>query len=475
MGWTEERAVGIYARGDKGDVPLGAGALVTKDTILTALGVVRDHPQPLVVRTRRGDERSAKLLPWRLDGVDVALVRLSSALDVRLAHPLLLLADRALDGDTPWEADGHRVSMHGELADPWRKVGGRTRSYARGGERVELDVTTKVDVGDGLPGAAVVVDCQVVGIIGSAVMDSTGGAFLATPTGRFLREKTFREALGISLADEESARRTEATVTKVQALLAEHANLRTVLAKQLDLVGSEASYIAPELVRRKRACEVAAAIEKTDLELEEKGDPPARRALRAILLRVLPYATDWERVVSACTDALRSNEQAFEVPIATETAAEVIFAGVDDRPCLFEENTEDYPIGVSLLRVPGAIEEYLHHPEGNRASEILVEEIAQRFAIPARFRRTHRDRCAAVEAELRRRASVASYGREPPLYVLVEDPTGDGARSGALWGVLLATAGRDVRTLRFVRLTGGDFVDELTMAAHVREILKRMK
>jgi hypothetical protein len=153
----------------------------------------------------------------------------------------------------------------------------------------------------------------------------------------------------------------------------------------------------------------------------------------------------------------------------------VIFAGADDRPCLFEENAVDYPIGVSLLRVPGAIEEYLHHPESNRASEILIEEIARRFAVPERFRRTHRDRCAAVEAELRHRANVASHGREPPLYVLVEDPTGDGARGVALWGVLLSTAGNDVRSLRFVRLTGSEFVDELTMAAHVREILKRMK
>ena len=84
----------------------------------------------------------------------MALVRLKSPLDLRLAHPLLLLADRSLEGNTDWEADGHRVSMLGELVEPWRKIGGRARSYARGGEHIELDVTTKVDTGDGLPGAA---------------------------------------------------------------------------------------------------------------------------------------------------------------------------------------------------------------------------------------------------------------------------------------------------------------------------------
>jgi hypothetical protein len=200
-----------------------------------------------------------------------------------------------------------------------------------------------------------------------------------------------------------------------------------------------------------------------------------RGALRAILLRVLPYATDWELAVSACTDALRLNEQAFELPIATETAAEAIFAGADDRACLFAENDVDYPIGVSLLRLPGAVEEYLHHPETNRASEILVEEIAQRLAIPARYRGTHKLRCAAVEGALRRRANLASVGHEPPLYVLVEDPTGDDARAVALWGVLLDKAGRDVPKLRFIRLAGGDLADELTMADHVCAILQRMK
>lgn len=472
MAWSEQRAVGIFAHHDGGDVPLGAGALVTPGLVLTARGVVTSGAS-LVVCTRDGRAHPATHLPWRLGDLDVALLSLARPLDLRLAHPLLLLADRPLAAHDPWEADGYLYTMNGALVDPWRKVGGRARSYAPGGERLSLDVTTKLSAGDGLPGAAVVVGHQVVGVVGSGVMESAGDTLTATPVGRFLGDAAFREALGISAADAAFERRVLTTVTKARSLLAEHAPLREVLAAHLATDGD----VAAELVRRRSVCDLAGALDAADLALAARGELPARRALREILTHVLPYAADRETVVSACADALQRGERSFDLPLSTEMAAEAVFAGVDERPCLFTDTAAEYPFGVSLYRVPGAAEEYLHppagdDPDGGRASVLVVQELADRLGIQSSLRATHKLRCVAVEAELRRRARTASLSRDPPLYVLLDDTEG-GARGGSLWAVMVGTLGRDVKSLRFVRLTGGDPVEEYTAASHVREIRER--
>jgi hypothetical protein len=214
--------------------------------------------------------------------------------------------------------------------------------------------------------------------------------------------------------------------------------------------------------------DVATILADLDATLDKDRD-----AVRSLLWQTLPFAVDWRELLLQSRSAIESNKNALELPLRTETLAEIVLAGADGRQCQFSPDG-DYPQGVGRIRMPAATLAPFFHSGGERLVEALVlhlcrEEdpgdlqwtnLKRRFPKPSEL-------SIVVEKRLRNLARKGAPNRLPHYLLFIDAELEEGKDMEALWGVARAAFGKELPSLRLVRLRGG--LKELDEEADVAE------
>ncbi|MBK8256823.1 MAG: toll/interleukin-1 receptor domain-containing protein [Polyangiaceae bacterium] len=154
------------------------------------------------------------------------------------------------------------------------------------------------------------------------------------------------------------------------------------LAKHLNLSGQAdapardlAPLVTAQLVHKLSGKDVVRLLNQVDEDLKDDARfADERRALRHLLHRILPIASDWRPLVEQGRAHLTKRGYV-DLPLGTLTLAETIVAGIDRRRCCFVSNASKTPLGQALVRVPAAADFYFDG-SGQRAAELTTGNLA---------------------------------------------------------------------------------------------------
>lgn len=474
---------------------LGTGTVVARNCILTARHVVVDengNADPNIIICLPGSQPLPAKIKWcGRDDLDIAV--LEAVIEpAGLKHPLALLSPRDIESHDLWEAEGYAEVRQRAPSNSPVKVGGTTRSCGANDKDLILETPAPPEVWGGLSGAAVFIRSHVAGVVRSEPLGWDRKRLLATPVAAFLNEPGFREALGLKedpLAEELA--QLESDIARVlksdidpQKRPKALRDLAEVLASKLSI--SLQSENLPRSVARAlldlKARDVAMTLADLDGTLTD-GD--ARGVVRALLEKILPLAVDGREFVVLTRDRFDGGANAVELPLRLETLAEIILAGADNRGCRFVAGGA-YPQGAGRVALPPEMFAPFFHDDAHKLVDAVVEhlcreddkgdhewaELGKRF--PGSKRRNLR---AAVETRLRNLARKENPDRLSH-YLLVMDAELDdveGADIDRLWVVTCEAFGKNLPSLRLVRLRGGDdeFDKESEIAEQILAVRKR--
>ena len=131
------------------------------------------------------------------------------------------------------------------------------------------------------------------------------------------------------------------------------------------------------------------------------------------------------------------------------------------------------PVGAALVRMPAAAQSALFDIDGSRLAKLVVQQLAAEVHIEASYTR-YPDMRDAVESTLCYHAHEAPEDEILPYYLLFVDAD-LGGKEGEhdLWVLARTALGRELPSLRLVRLTGGSLAEETLLARHVEAICSR--
>jgi hypothetical protein len=210
------------------------------------------------------------------------------------------------------------------------------------------------------------------------------------------------------------------------------------------------------------------------VDLRGEGD-----SARRLLWHILPLAIDWRAVLSDARAAPPGS--ALELPLCTETVAEVVLAGVHGRPCRFLPGDEALPRGATLVSLPaaayipvfdprceGLADAILHNlyaermrPAPRGSDRDVWGPIRQRFPDAPRFKKA---------AKSRIQGSPAS---QSTFYMLVIDADLPPQRTADVdhwWASAKGVLARALPGLQLVRLTASP--DQLDGELHLATLIK---
>lgn len=247
-------------------------------------------------------------------------------------------------------------------------------------------------------------------------------------------------------------------------------------------LGESPEAIAEEIVRRRQAVEVLAAIEAVLRALATDVDAVAedRQAIETIFQSGVRYAVDWVEAVHRAREELArprtGRRNTIELPVWKAPIAELVLAGVDDRAPAFEL-TGDTPLvafthveEAAMLRAPIMIEQ-------RRFEAIMVKHLAEGVFKSNRdlvhARRDPGSAAALAEMEgVLRKLGYPRFGEPPrPYYVTF------GGEDGDLWQVVCEapSAATALPSLRLVRLGGAVNPDESEMVETLKNIQRLLQ
>lgn len=268
---------------------------------------------------------------------------------------------------------------------------------------------------------------------------------------------------------------------ELTAMLTRSPAAHAALANKLGLDGKRISAreTAGALMHKTAGKDVIIALNSADEAL--KGDATKaheRRALKQMMLYVLPAATDFRHYVAEARAKLRAGAPHVDLPLGTKTLAEAILAGVDCRPCRFVESGPRGPMGDALVPMPVAAEAFFDG--GRKKGARFIESLVGLFAIHVlhlapdeRELRDHEHMCQLVNDQL-------DYYRESPReyhprWFLVDERVLDQFRAHAgdgsepcLQEAVMVIRGA-LPALRVARL-GRVLPGEHTFALHIGEL-----
>lgn len=256
------------------------------------------------------------------------------------------------------------------------------------------------------------------------------------------------------------------------------------LAQRLNIQDSRGDVtrtLATELVNARKAMDVAKALNHLDAELKKQdAERNDREVVRSLLWQILPFAIDFRRLILVGREILGGGLSALDLPLRSETVAEVVLAGIDDRCCRFAPIGSGMPIGAARVPLPAAVHAPLFIDE-ERLSKLVVQQLAADMGLTSAYSRDA-DLRAVVEGTLRYHAKEAPDDEILPYYLLfTEAPFNSGEPARAheidgerdLWALARSALGRDLPSLRLVRLTGGALDEETLLARHIEHICRR--
>jgi len=460
---------------------LGTGTLVAVGRILTAYHVVFDkdgQEKPNLWVRLEGETNKVRVtsVAWK-GSLDLDVAVLEVDIDRKPAmHPLLGLSPDNIATNTPWEAQGYPAVRDKQPSTRMEQVRGKACSFSRGNARMSLDVGAAPEKFDGLSGGAVVVRGHIVGVVRAVPFNWEGKRLEATPVDAFLGDRDFRKAICIEKEDEIIEERIQRMVNEVMAILIEYPDIVLHFVKRLKLEpapGEGAADVARTLVRQRKAADTAGVFNQVDADLAKNKQAKEDRAIVCkILWRILPLAIDWQKLVVAALrdfpDKFTSTCNFIELPLRTETIAEIVLAGVDDRACQYVSlGPGKMPIGAGVVRIPAAARTVID-VDGSRLAESVVQDLASRLMID--HYKQYGEMRDAVDALLQYHAQYAPEDELLPYYLLFAD--GDGCNDN-LYTLARNKLKDELPSLRLVRLTGTDVFHETILAKHIDTILRR--
>lgn len=122
-----------------------------------------------------------------------------------------------------------------------------------------------------------------------------------------------------------------------------------------------------------------------DLNAATEVAPTDRDLVRTMLWDVLPLAIDWRDVLSIAKTNLDEGRSSVELPLRTETMAEVILAGADGRACSLVE-AKPYPHGTARIPMPSVMFTPLFNMEKHAVSALVKDLVDEKMPGVRSFR-----------------------------------------------------------------------------------------
>ncbi len=500
MNWSTEWVLLIASRGDAEYTPLGTGTVVGPNRVLTARHVVFKNGQPvtdlvvrakpvtdLLVRAERGDWSRPATIAWSgSDTLDVAVLEVELE-GMAPSHPLALLSDGDIKSGSEWEAHGYPAVRESESdSEPSNRresVRGRTCSYQKGHDRVNLDVSARPEKFNGLSGGAVVVEGRIVGVVRAVPADWGNGRLEATPVASFLHEPGFRRALGLDGQEDQLQKDLQA----LEATIAERLQKSPLFARALanKLPPSDLSSVASRVVGASGK-DIAMALAEVYAAKDRAAED--REIVRSLLWQILPLALDWRSLLLQVRQSLADGANAVELPLRTETIAEIVLAGVDGRHCQFAIGGIK-PQGVARVAMPASAYAPFFDSDGERLVEGVVLNLCQegdaadpRQSYWKRLKQGYPDPAelrTVVETKLKKLARKDSHDYLPHylLFIDKELRAGSDKDVGEPWAGAKAAFSKALPSLRLVRLKGDGatlLAEEFEISDSIRDVLERL-
>ena len=254
------------------------------------------------------------------------------------------------------------------------------------------------------------------------------------------------------------------------------------LAEKLETANSMAAIVAALFDRS--ACAVATCL--ADLDAAPDVAPADRDLVRKLLWEALPLAIDWRDVLILAKKNLDEGRSSVELPLRTETMAEVILAGADGRACSLVE-AKPYPHGTARIPLPSVMLAPFFHTEKHAVSA-LVKDIVDEKVPGVRSFRDYRGIPTQTDDEIEEACVLvnellADFSRKDnperlPHYLLFvdhllrKDTSVDLHR---LWTDLGRACAAKLPHLRLFRLLGGpkEFVKEIKVVVQIQKPLAK--
>jgi len=248
------------------------------------------------------------------------------------------------------------------------------------------------------------------------------------------------------------------------------------LARQLRVTsapGEMARTVTTVLLHQASGKAAVVAFNAADEEIKHDAARTVdRHALRNMMLRLLPVASDWRPYVQGGRAKLSAGQKLVDLPLGTMTMAETILAGIDCRCCQFVADSPVGPVGGALVRKPVSADFFLD-PKRVRLAQATVGILAVGL-----FHLRPDDPSLRDHARMRTRVDEALqyYGEVKgdeylPRWILLDDvlPTlvsssreADGARVDEAVAIL----GDELPHLRILRM-GSDVPGEINYAMNI--------
>ncbi len=350
---------------DKTGTKGGTGYLLGQDRVLTARHVLRGLESPVVTYEHRESRLQTPVLgdAWQSPGnLDIAVLRINTELAIGNQR----LSGDALPTDAAWRSRGWAVAgkaLRGKtLLDSMTALAGIAFSFEAGQEKLELSVEAPPDGTEwwkGASGAPVFCDTRLVGVVRGGVEVFKGGRLLATPLAAVWDLPGFPEAVGYGGDEDElrQARRRKLVIDLAERLDRSSKAARAIADERAEWrevqedPGRGNKEFAEVLCASKPWWEVLKAFESAHTKLLEEKPQEWQRATQVILEileRVLPeiYGSTELDVVAGFEGG-----QLVDLPIETETLAELAMAALDGRPLSFREvkAQKQFPLGTGLV------------------------------------------------------------------------------------------------------------------------------
>lgn len=223
-----------------------------------------------------------------------------------------------------------------------------------------------------------------------------------------------------------------------------------------------------------------------DLDAAPDLAPADRDIVRKLLWDVLPLAIDWRDVLSIAKKNLDEGRCSVELPLRTETMAEVILAGADGRACSLVE-AKPYPHGTARIPLPSVMFAPLFNMEKHAVSA-LVKDLVDEKMPGVRSFRDYRGLPTQTDDEIEEaRALVnellADFARKNnpqrlPHYLLFVDHIvrkDSSVDLDRLWADLCQACAAKLPQLRLFRLQGGpkEFGKEIKVVLQIQKPLSK--
>lgn len=115
-----------------------------------------------------------------------------------------------------------------------------------------------------------------------------------------------------------------------------------------------------------------------DLDASSDIKSADRDTVRKMLWETLPLAIDWRDVLNIARKNLDEGHSSIELPLRTETMAEVILAGADGRACSLVD-AKPYPQGLARISMPSTMHAPFFQME-EHAVNVLVKQLVDEKA-----------------------------------------------------------------------------------------------